>query len=190
MIRQQKQKGYTLVELAIVLVIMSTLAGGIAIGRELIESAKTKSLISDFESLKQAHFLYVKRTGFAPGVYRDASENMSSGEWDSFSGSYFDDLIAEGLIVKTDLGSARMHSYDGEWIASSFKQKDAYINGPQICARDVPIWVAEEVDAKLDDGVPSTGRVLTGAILNSTLTGSYEEESDNLDDSFTVCLAL
>ena len=190
MIRQQKQKGYTLVELAIVLVIMGILAGSIAIGRELIESAKIKSLISDFESFKQAHFLYVKRTGHAPGVYRDTIGNMTSDKWDSFLEPYFDDLIAEGFIVRADLGSERMHAYDGEWIASSFKQKDAYINGPQICARDVPIWVAEQVDTRLDDGVPNTGRVLTGAMWNSTLTGSYEEESDRPYYTLTVCLAF
>ncbi len=48
--RQMKsqQSGFTLVEIAIVLVIIGLLLGGILKGQELINSAKVKNLANDF----------------------------------------------------------------------------------------------------------------------------------------------
>ena len=40
----QKQKGFTLVEIAIVLVIVGLLLGGVLKGQELIKSAKVKAV--------------------------------------------------------------------------------------------------------------------------------------------------
>jgi prepilin-type N-terminal cleavage/methylation domain-containing protein len=195
----KNQKGYTLVELAIVLTIMGVLAGSIVLGREMISDAKVKSLINDFENFKQAHYLYIKRTGYPPGLIRDTNGNFTSDKWGSGLGSvdhrlYFEDLIAEGLISKVDPNDdLTMHSYGGAWLASSISSQYAYIQGEQICAHNVPILVAYQIDIKLDDGTPNTGRVLTGRLPFNALTISYAEESNNTFGAayvYTVCRAL
>ena len=47
-----RQKGFTLVEIAIVLVIIGLLLGGVMKGQALINSAKTRSLASKIQSVK------------------------------------------------------------------------------------------------------------------------------------------
>jgi len=50
-----KQAGFTLVEIAIVLVIIGLLLGGILKGQEMITQAKIKNLISDFSGVSVAN---------------------------------------------------------------------------------------------------------------------------------------
>ena len=53
---RQKQMGFTLVEIAIVLVIIGLLLGGVLKGQELVNSAKVKNIANDFRSI--ATFVY------------------------------------------------------------------------------------------------------------------------------------
>ena len=49
-----KQKGFTLVEIAIVLVIIGLLLGGILKGQEMITQAKIKNIVNDFNGITAA----------------------------------------------------------------------------------------------------------------------------------------
>ena len=51
------QSGFTLVEIAIVLVIIGLLLGGILKGQEMITQAKIKNVINDFNGVTAAYFL-------------------------------------------------------------------------------------------------------------------------------------
>jgi prepilin-type N-terminal cleavage/methylation domain-containing protein len=55
---QTSQRGFTLVEIAVVLVIIGLLLGGVLKGQELINSAKVKSVVSDFRSTSTYLFSY------------------------------------------------------------------------------------------------------------------------------------
>ena len=46
LVNRRKQSGFTLVEIAIVLVIIGLLLGGVLKGQELINSAKVKNLLN------------------------------------------------------------------------------------------------------------------------------------------------
>lgn len=59
----QKQKGFTLVEIAIVLVIVGLLLGGVLKGQELIKSAKVKAVLSDVNAYRVAILSYEDRYG-------------------------------------------------------------------------------------------------------------------------------
>ena len=72
------QSGFTLVEIAIVLVIIGLLLGGILKGQEMITQAKIKNLINDFNGLGAAMYSYQDRYRALPG---DESEAKTVGRW-------------------------------------------------------------------------------------------------------------
>lgn len=61
------EKGFTLVEIAIVLVIIGLLLGGILKGQEMIVQAKIKNAIADFSGISAAYHGYVDRYKKLPG---------------------------------------------------------------------------------------------------------------------------
>jgi prepilin-type N-terminal cleavage/methylation domain-containing protein len=62
-----QQKGFTLVEIAIVLVIIGLLLGGILKGQEMITQAKIKNVIADFSGISAAYHGYQDRYRALPG---------------------------------------------------------------------------------------------------------------------------
>jgi prepilin-type N-terminal cleavage/methylation domain-containing protein len=62
-----KQTGFTLIELAIVLVIIGLLLGGVLRGQELINSARVKSLTRDFQNAQVYLYGYQDRFKSIPG---------------------------------------------------------------------------------------------------------------------------
>src|SRR6476659_11453307 len=63
----KQQRGFTLVEIAIVLVIIGLLLGGILKGQEMITQAKIKNVIADFSGISAAYHGYVDRYHKIPG---------------------------------------------------------------------------------------------------------------------------
>ena len=72
----RKQQGFTLIEIAIVLVIIGLLLGGILKGQELITSARVRNLISQQDGVKAAFFGFQDRFRAFPGDYTAASTNI------------------------------------------------------------------------------------------------------------------
>ena len=72
--KNTKQGGFTLVEIAIVLVIIGLLLGGILKGQELINNAKVRSVADRQNSLKAAWFGFIDRYNFIPGDSKRARQ--------------------------------------------------------------------------------------------------------------------
>lgn len=64
---RHSQKGFTLVEIAIVLVIIGLLLGGILKGQEMITQAKIKNVVADFSGVSAAYYGYQDRYRAIPG---------------------------------------------------------------------------------------------------------------------------
>jgi prepilin-type N-terminal cleavage/methylation domain-containing protein len=64
---RKQQQGFTLVEIAIVLVIIGLLLGGILKGQEMITQAKIKNVIADFSGISAAYYGYQDRYRAIPG---------------------------------------------------------------------------------------------------------------------------
>lgn len=73
---RNKNQGFTLIEIAIVLVIIGLLLGGILKGQELITSARVRNLISQQDGIKAAYFGFQDRFRSLPGDYTQASTNI------------------------------------------------------------------------------------------------------------------
>src|SRR5438309_976411 len=64
---KKRGQGFTLVEIAIVLVIIGLLLGGILKGQEMITQAKIKNVIADFSGVSAAYHGYQDRYRAIPG---------------------------------------------------------------------------------------------------------------------------
>lgn len=69
-------RGFTLVELAIVMTIIGLLIGGILKGQELLQQARLTSTIAQIKSFEAATTAFVDMYGGLPGDLRDAGEKL------------------------------------------------------------------------------------------------------------------
>ncbi len=74
---KRNANGFTLIEIAIVLVIIGLLLGGVLKGQELITGARVRNLISQQDGIKAAFFGFQDRYRALPGDYAAASTNIN-----------------------------------------------------------------------------------------------------------------
>ena len=102
---KRQQSGFTLVEIAIVLVIIGLLLGGVLKGQELINSAKVKNMINDFRTVSSLVYSYQDRFKAFPGD-QDLTQLQSAF---GTSAIIKDCTTTAGTCAK---GNARL---DGDW---------------------------------------------------------------------------
>lgn len=73
---KNKQSGFTLIEIAIVLVIIGLLLGGVLKGQELINTARVRALSNNIDGITSAWFSFSDRYRAFPGDYNQASVNL------------------------------------------------------------------------------------------------------------------
>ena len=109
--KNTKQGGFTLVEIAIVLVIIGLLLGGILKGQELINNAKVRSVADRQNSLKAAWFGFIDRYNFIPGDSKRAKQLVpgalarTSGTLESEAGDGFI-AVGESVLAMQELTGA------------------------------------------------------------------------------------
>ena len=123
---KRAKRGVTLVEIAIVLVIIGLLLGGILKGQELINNAKVKNMIGYQESLRGAWYAFIDRYEAVPGDWTRASQflavnqsQVANGQGNGFineseSPLVFTHLVAAGFIrcAVCDNGAQGHADYD------------------------------------------------------------------------------
>lgn len=75
---KRNQSGFTLIEIAIVLVIIGLLLGGVLKGQELINSAKVKNLANDFKNIPVFIYGYQDKFKALPGDDANAINHLGS----------------------------------------------------------------------------------------------------------------
>lgn len=73
---KRNQSGFTLVEIAIVLVIIGLLLGGILKGQELVQNARVRNLADQQNAVAAAYFAFQDRYRALPGDYAAATANI------------------------------------------------------------------------------------------------------------------
>lgn len=76
---RSRQSGFTLVEIAIVLVIIGLLLGGVLKGQEMIENSRIKSIVNDMKAVQAAYNAYIDRYKAIPGD--DTAATMAARGW-------------------------------------------------------------------------------------------------------------
>ena len=164
----RNQKGFTLVEIAIVLVIIGLLIGGVLKGQAMIQNAKVKRVVKSADEVRAAFYTFYDKYGAYPGDENLAASppsDTNNGNGDGLISAaeapqVFQDLVLAGIIDGTYDGSAASlpkHAFGGVyqlyWVnpGSGANHYIRYDNLP---------WdVALEIDTKYDDGVYNTGTI-------------------------------
>ena len=187
----KSQRGFTLVEIAIVLVIVGVLLGGVLKGQSLIASAKTNGVIRDMQALQAAVYGFQDRYQALPGNLSNAATVVGNGAVNctadcndaDIAGAgnislAFNHMVAAGLIpgpapasqltgnMGVILGSPDMPT--NPWGGRMFIWTSAAYAGTGAAALGVytgpavPSSVLAEIDRKIDDGFPTTGSFRAG----------------------------
>src|SRR3954471_3634159 len=75
-------RGFTLIEIAIVLVIIGLLLGGVLKGQELITGARVRNLVQQQDGMKAAYFGFLDRSRAVPGDYKSATTTINGATQD------------------------------------------------------------------------------------------------------------
>ncbi len=73
------QKGFTLIEMSIVLVIIGLIIGGILKGQEIIDASRQKNFVSQIDSYRSAMNTFQDRYAALPGDYGLATTRLNAG---------------------------------------------------------------------------------------------------------------
>ena len=187
-----KQKGFTLIEIAIVLVIIGLLLGGVLKGQELINTARVRALNNTVDGITAAWFSFQDRYRAFPGDYSQADVNLpgvtqvgdGNGlvDTDLERGTLWVHLQAAGYVtggyddnttalVFNDYACSPVECPDngfGSGMLLSYGDLQqgggAGINAHELSTgRGVPVEVLAELDRKVDDGDAGSGAMQLGA---------------------------
>jgi prepilin-type N-terminal cleavage/methylation domain-containing protein len=165
--RVGNKQGFTLVELAMVLVVIGLIITGVLKGEALIENAKVKRLVSQKDEMTAAYFTFFDRYGQFPGDEAitsappgDTTNGSNNGQIEpSENLNVFQDLKAAGILNGSYATNLPPNAYGGTisilW--------DAPMGGNVVQFTAVPGTVAEQIDLKYDDGVWNTGTIRANA---------------------------
>lgn len=112
-------RGFTMIEISIVLVIIGLLIGGVLLGRDLMDAARIRSNISQYDKFTAAASTFRLRYGYIPGdmPYNLASQNglfafsgASAGTlgYGDGSGQLEGDCVGEALVFFRHLSEAQL----------------------------------------------------------------------------------
>jgi len=185
----KQQSGFTLVEIAIVLVIIGLLLGGVLKGQELVNSAKVKNYISDFRSTQLLIYGYQDKFKAIPGDDPNAVAHVGAGatlaptagtlgngrlEGNFNSVTATDETLAFWQQVRlanlstgsTDFSSAAAitaavpRNADGGRVGVQSATPISTMTGSYfVCSDGVTGKLAKQVDITMDDGNTFTGSV-------------------------------
>lgn len=184
------QKGFTLVELAIVMVIIGLLIGAVLKGQAMIDDAKQKRLLNDLQGISAAYFTYYDRysaipgddtnvhgwagvaagngNGFISGASVPAPAGESQEAWQALR---YSGLLA-GDPATTGGSSLPAHPYGGKYGLSNMVFAGIGTKN-FIYVDNVPGSVAEVIDIKYDDGIYNTGSVQASAVYTTATVDVY-----------------
>ncbi|MEW6414853.1 MAG: prepilin-type N-terminal cleavage/methylation domain-containing protein [Pseudomonadota bacterium] len=210
----RRQSGFTLIEIAIVLVIIGLLLGGILKGQELINSARVKNLASDFRNVPVFIYGYQDKFKALPGDDPAASTHLTGasnastpgtlgngvieGAWDSTTATdetylFWQHVRLAGLAPgSTDTTTPAVYlptnAAGGRLGVQSAKPFTSMNSGTYfICSAGISGKFAKQLDSQLDDGITNTGSMQAGTTANGTAAAIATLNDTTI---YTVCMGI
>ena len=183
----RKQSGFTLIELAIVLVIIGLLLGGVLKGQELINSAKVKSFAADFRNIPVYIYGYQDKYRALPGDDKKADVHVGAAKFGDGNGVIGGNWIDSGAGVASEAYNFWQHvrlaglatgSTDvtvGDWRPTNADGGSIGVQSGTSTAASSPV-----IDAN-GNAIKGTYVVCSGAIL-----GKYVLQLDTTMDDGTT----
>lgn len=199
------QRGFTLVELAVVLVVIGIILGAVLKGQELVNNAKGKRLQNDLKALESMMWTYYDRKGRWPGdcnadgliqyppanalapvvTMSDDADPTKDGCGDNGSGAEtgnapFSDMRASGVApTETPNVSLARHVANGPFqIGMADDSAGSGAQANVIVAYNVPTWMAKMIDAYIDGNeAGQAGRIRRWDV--SVTGGPWPSEGEN-----------
>ncbi len=215
----RRDAGFTLIEIAIVLVIIGLLLGGVLQGQQLIENSRVRSAINDFNGTAAAAFSYVDRYGRFPGDDGPTATLTARGaSWTGLTGGYTDGIL-DGNINTTFTAAGEIGYFCQHLRAAGFISGDPSaaliaslpqnpfggvigvnagvmmngLAGTKVCMSNVNGSGAIALDTQLDDGNGATGRfraTLGVSGANTAPNAAALAAAYSEDNVYTVCYRI
>lgn len=199
--KHKKQRGFTLVELSIVILIIGLLVAGIAAGTNMIKQAELRSIISDYYSHTVGYNNFISNYGKVPGDMDIASAQFTLANCASTA------ALCNGNgngIIDYDGATATTNEVNKAWkhlelagvIGNSFQLVPSSVatlislNAPQSKRAGIGFVFIGGTNAapfSADKNVLWIGKAKSGAtLLNGAVTASEASQIDRkIDDAYT-----
>ena len=216
----QKQNGFTLIEIAIVLVIIGLLLGGVMKGQELINSAKVKNLATDFRNIPVFIYGYQDKFKALPGDDAGAvahvggtlattptgsqGNGLIDGNWNSTTTTdesylFWQHIRLAGLAPGSTITGATdyipRNAVGGKiGITNAANSPITGLKGSYIiCSDGISGKFAKQLDTTMDDGNTATGSMMVTA--TGTTTGGTPIPTTGTggivdDTTYLVCMGV
>ncbi|MDH5484761.1 MAG: prepilin-type N-terminal cleavage/methylation domain-containing protein [Gammaproteobacteria bacterium] len=200
---KKTQAGFTLIEIAIVLVIIGLLLGGVLKGQEMINNSKVRNTNNSMDGIAAAIYSYQDRYNALPGddpnalgrwgglVVDGDGNGVIDGAYDSIDGSadesamLWEHLRQAGLITGAPTADNTAiipptHALGGVFGVETVggtgaNDATAITAGTIICLTTIEDKFGEILDLKLDDGDGGAGDI-------QNTTGAYDVVNGAVDD--------
>ncbi len=192
---RQKQQGFTLIEMAIVLVVIGLILGMVYKGRQLVASAKVKNAQAGYNKVLAGMNTYFDRYGMFPGdgcgdvtnfsadapmSCQDGTQNgiinTSAGSTDDVGTAFFNLMKNTEILTEADTKSALGSAWNATGNATSTY---IYVDGADL-------RIVCDLDRKADDGVSDDGDIQASTTESAPITTPFSGET-NLYGSDTDC---
>jgi len=216
--QSHNQKGFTLIEIAVVLVIIGLLIGGILQGTELIDNSRIKKAGGDFQGIATAYVSYQDRYQRLPGDDGNtAAIQARGGDWATVTGGnnngalfarrtqtftggdendqFWQHLRAAGYISGdaslVTLASLPRNAFSG-LMGVTTEAVQGGLGGIKLCMSQVPGKSASALDLQTDDGSPDSGslRANVGVTGTNTAPAVAAVGTYTEDNEYTICKQL
>ncbi|MBD3767023.1 MAG: prepilin-type N-terminal cleavage/methylation domain-containing protein [Gammaproteobacteria bacterium] len=213
----KNQKGFTLVEMAIVLVIIGLLLGGVLKGQELIENSRIKNAMNDIRGTQAALNAYMDRYHQIPGDDNDPNLTNRGGAWtgltlgdgngalsrnNPFAGDanetvfFWQHLRAGGFVSgspkTTGLAALPKNAYGGLIGVTGIGVFGMPANGKYVCLSGITGKAARAIDLAMDDGLAKSGTMRAAALASTNTGPGTAAPTDEYTDEpmFTICTTM
>ncbi len=203
---ESSQRGFTMVEVAIVLVVVGLLVGGVLKGQEMITNSKLKRLESDNIGISAALLTYQDRYRAMPGdddlamlrfsIYTDGvndptpaeingnGDGIIDGNWmaapNTETANFWKHLRASGLIDGGgDDDTQPTNAYGG---LIGLHDGSLLISGHALIFGSIEGPIARVLEGRLDDGSPQSGRIqadIAAGLMNGLVASTAGASYDD-----------